>query len=304
MAVAAGAKQICQMASTPGTSEGAVPVVIGLTVAEMPTKGDTVSRSTRDIVAPSRVAATESGWYRTLAALSSQSPVPTSQRRRLVGSGNSIMLYVLELLVQVPPLVHCEASIALFIAAILSMLTSVSVRALARHSTFPRPAALVVAVCIAGVTAIGLTQTIGLWKTLLPAYVALLLAMRFVEGILVGIAIRERGRLTHAMIAAGALAAVFLLFDRTTPEVRASLKWAWSAAMALLASNQMVRRIQRDSAVSDIVNTLSLLVLFVAIHLYLPHDKLAWALYMLLFPAGAALGIVRGLSARGISGHR
>lgn len=208
---------------------------------------------------------------------------------------------MLELVVQAPPLVNRNVSVGLFLVAVFALLASICARSLAGQSTFSRPAAMAVGVCIAVIGAIGLRENNGVWGALLPGYVAMLVAARFVEGCLVGLVVRRHGRWWHSVIVAVAVLAAALMLENAEPAIESAIKLGWSGGMAVLASYQMTRMVRDSSATSGMFNGGLLFTLFVAIHLYLPHERLAWILYMAMFPLGLVVGLV-GATHRSLAG--
>lgn len=154
-------------------------------------------------------------------------------------------------------------------------------------------AAAVMAFCVVG---LGIVR-IGFetWKAIFSIeYVALVMALRSVEGMVVGGAIRRHKWLLLIPVAAIVAAVLYWAIGSLPPELLPAILGLWALFGAALSSFVVARKLSQKGVpvFGGLVGGVVLFVLLLATTLYISTSEMGRIIYGLSFPVGLVMGLI------------
>jgi hypothetical protein len=130
---------------------------------------------------------------------------------------------------------------------------------------------------------------------MLPPYIALIIALRLLEGMLVTQALRSIVRPWHGVAALSLFLALYTLFRQLPPETLTGFKSLWALGGAALAAFQWTRLVAQSPGIASnhfhgLDTGVALFFVFVSTFLCTQSSPFLLACYQWTFPAGILLG--------------
>jgi hypothetical protein len=213
-----------------------------------------------------------------------------------------LLEFLVDLVCMMPPLkaireMALPQTLALtaFAAACAFLVFTITKRVISDTPLFAKNA-LVVAGCVVALGFIGLKEH-NILSWILPPYVALILTLRLLEGILLGQALRLKARPWHGPVALLSAIAIYGLLHQTPPQTTSIFKTVWAVVGAAVAAFQWSRQLTQTNAgplngVAGPDTAVALFLVFVSTFLYTQASPFLYASYQCIFPAGLLFALL------------
>ena len=212
----------------------------------------------------------------------------------------SLLEFVVDVVCMMPPLqevaaagVSKEMSIAVCFGAVAVFGFSLIARTTAEMFHHNRFVAILAAICVAAL-AFGFIER-PLWEAIfMVGYPAMVMALRFGEGALVGSRLSSLLRPWHVIVFLAFVCGLYFALKPLPEPTLSIVKGAWAAFGAVLASvtwTQMLRTNNRVAFGSPLA-TAAIFLVFLSTLLYVSASSLDRIMYQCAFPAGIVAGIL------------